>query len=144
MTILYELNCFLFHITSHAWTGIRDLVMFETSKSGVAYSWPVGEVNIPPVDFWDRGTIIHELSHQVMWKEARHQYGDCRLGCGREAWAHHEIDLLHDSVHAMIEGWAEFPGGCVRFIWFLALAGNECPPIGQKPDSTRPASVESG
>lgn len=109
LKILREWSIFLFRITGGAWTGVNNLTFFRTSISGVAYSWPVGEVNIPPSDHWDRSTIIHEMSHQIMWKEVNFS----SLSIGYEfifgdLAAYHVINLLNNTEHALIEGWAEF------------------------------------
>lgn len=108
---LRELSVFLFHLTGGAWTGVTDLTYFRSSISGIPYSWPVGEVNIPPTwsgVTWDRGTIIHETSHQLMWKEVN--FGT--LGIIYQAIfnlrLYHEVDLLANPRHALIEGWADF------------------------------------
>ena len=69
LTMLYEHACFFFHITDGAWTGVPNLELMKFGAGDSAYSWPVGAVHITK-DWWgDRPTLIHELSHQVMWKE---------------------------------------------------------------------------
>ena len=77
---LRELHVFLRTISSGTWSGIADLNYDFGALAGVPYSWPVGEVNMSPQKpwwlpvpfYWDRETIIHETSHQVMWKEANY------------------------------------------------------------------------
>lgn len=109
LTMVYEHTSFFFHITGGAWTGISGLEMIPRGVGDSAYSWPVGTVHITK-DWWgDRGTLIHELSHQVMWKE-----------CGISSWdvvewvidpqglcLSHYLDMLSNWVHAVMEGWAE-------------------------------------
>jgi hypothetical protein len=109
LKIVRELSTFLFYMTKGRWTGVENLTLFQTSASGVAYSWPVGSVNLPPHSHWDRDTIIHENSHQIMWKEVN--YGT--LGIAYEfifgnLVAYHNLNLLSNTEHALIEGWAEF------------------------------------
>jgi hypothetical protein len=116
---LRELSTFLFHITNTAWTGFDDLTFFRTSISGTPYSWPVGSVNIsnqmnnaltpPRIYHWDRGTIIHEITHQTMWKE----HNLSSLGIGVEfifggLLLNHDIPLISNTEHALVEGWPEF------------------------------------
>lgn len=107
---LRELSTFLFHITGGAWTGVDDLVMFRTSISNHPYSWPVGHVNIPPRWHWDRETLMHELGHQIMWKEANFSSAQIALefGPGGELHGLHDYDFLLNEEHALIEGWAQF------------------------------------
>jgi outer membrane protein OmpA-like peptidoglycan-associated protein len=119
---LRELSTFLFHMTGGAWTGFNELTFFRTSISGTPYSWPVGSVNIsnhtspdmshlpPPQNIyhWDRGTIIHEITHQTMWKEL----DISSAGIAVEAifgglLLTHDIPLRANPTHALIEGWAE-------------------------------------
>jgi hypothetical protein len=106
---LREISVFLFHVTGGSWKGVQDLTYFRTSLSGTAYSWPVGEVNLPPSDHWDRATIVHETAHQVMWQEVNFS----SLGIGYQAifgnlGLYHQVNLLRNAEHALIEGWAEF------------------------------------
>jgi hypothetical protein len=109
LKIVRELSTFLFYMTNGGWAGVNNLVLFRTSISNHAYSWPVGEVNLPPNNHWDRSTIIHENSHQIMWQEVNFT----SLGVGYEAIfgdlaTYHFVSLLANSQHALIEGWAEF------------------------------------
>jgi hypothetical protein len=109
LKVLREWQTFLFHVTGGAWPGVSSLTIFRTSLSGVAYSWPVGDVNIPPSDHFDRATIAHELSHQIMWQEVDFS----SLGIGYQAIfgdlsLYHQVDLLASPLQALIEGWAEF------------------------------------
>ncbi len=109
LKVLREWSVFLFKVTGGAWTGVSNLTLFRRSLSGVAYSWPVGEVNIPPADHWDRRTITHELSHQIMWKEVDFSsLGIAYEGIFGNLALYHRHDLLSNPEHALIEGWAEF------------------------------------
>lgn len=121
LKVLRELSTFLFNITDAAWTGINNLKLFRQSAVNHPYSWPVGEVNIPGevgLDdggttnyHWDRSTLIHELSHQVMWKEAGFSTMDIAielLGPFGELHGKHQTNALFNAKHALIEGWAEF------------------------------------
>jgi outer membrane protein OmpA-like peptidoglycan-associated protein len=109
LKILRELSVFLFHITGGAWTGFEDLTLFRTAISGTAYSWPVGSVNIPSEDHWKRGTLVHEITHQVMWKELDFSSADIAFEAlfGELQLTHFE-SLLANSEQALIEGWPEF------------------------------------
>lgn len=133
LKILKELSTFLFHMTQTpadvAWQGIPGLTLYPTSIAK-AYSWPLGEVNIPPEKHWDRRTIIHEISHQLMWKEADIDSVDiAALVVSNQAWLlvpqlvpaymildyeppelwlPHSCFSLSNRTHALIEGWAEF------------------------------------
>jgi len=110
LKILREWSTFLFHVTGGAWTGVNSLTIKRFSPSGVAFSWPVETLHIPPVDHFDRSTIAHELSHQIMWKEvdfstigliyAASPFGDLFL--------YHRVNLAENGEQALIEGWAEF------------------------------------
>jgi IPT/TIG domain len=113
LTILREISTFLFHMTGGAWTGVDGLEVFRTSISGTAYSWPLGEVNLPARDHWNRRTIVHELSHQIMWKEVGISNTDIALEFGPrgELHAFHRPHMISNEEHALIEGWAEFFAG---------------------------------
>ena len=109
LKVFRELSTFLFHLTVGAWTGVQNLNLIRGSITGIAFSWPVGKVNIPASDYWDRGTLIHEMSHQIMWKEVNFS----SLGIAYEAILgdldlYHVTNLLANPEHALIEGWAEF------------------------------------
>ncbi|MCA9941838.1 MAG: N-acetylmuramoyl-L-alanine amidase [Ardenticatenaceae bacterium] len=109
LKVLRELSTFLFHITGGVWLGFEELEFYLTSLSGVAYSWPVGEVNLPPADHWDRGTIIHEITHQIMWQELNFSSADIAFeGLFGDLSLKHSIFLLSNPEHALIEGWPEF------------------------------------
>ena len=112
LKVLRELSTFLFHITNGLWTGIQNLILYKTCLSGDsnAYSWPVTEVNIGADHHWKRDTLVHEISHQVMWKESQVS----SLGIAYQASPCGDLNLVHyeaqlsNPTHAAIEGWAEF------------------------------------
>jgi hypothetical protein len=109
LKILRELSTFLFHLTGGSWTGVNNLTLFRTSASGNSYSWPVGSVNIHPSQHWERDTLIHEMSHQIMWKEVNFSsLGIAYQGIFGNLQLYHRVDLLSSPQHAFIEGWAEF------------------------------------
>jgi len=115
--ILSEWSRFLFFITEGLWKGIRGLTIFPHTLGGTSYSFPVGQVNLEPKNFFDRGTIVHELSHQIMWQESK--IGSLsiigKVITGRLHLYHTENlltkglpGIIDGRSHALIEGWAEF------------------------------------
>lgn len=107
---LRELSTFLFHMTGGTWPGFQDeLTFFRTSISGTAYSWPVGSVNIPPSDHFNRDTIIHEMTHQVFWQELNVSTFDIAVEAAFGGLILNHFDAMHSNTeHAMIEGFPEF------------------------------------
>jgi hypothetical protein len=66
---------------------------------------------LPVPFYWDRETIIHETSHQVMWKEASYttwSIGLSALQIHEGLYLTHAANLLSNPEHALIEGWAEY------------------------------------
>jgi hypothetical protein len=114
LKIAREWAAFFYYITDHAWTGVTELQMNTTCVSGSwnAFSWPVGTVNIGSDHHWSRGTLIHELSHQVMWKESAISslaVGGYVVNCfDDDLKLKHSRPRLTNELHALIEGWAEF------------------------------------
>jgi hypothetical protein len=109
LKILRELSVFLFYMTNGDWAGVSNLNLYMRSITRTAYSWPVGEVNIPQRDYWNRGTLIHEMSHQIMWQEVNAStLGIAYEGIIGNLCLTHVHDLLANPQHALIEGWAEF------------------------------------
>ncbi len=108
--VLSEWSQFLTHITGGDWDGIEGLEINAGSISGTAYSFPVGTVNLPRKNFFDRATIAHELSHQIMWKLADISSGGIigKVLAGKLHLTHVENLLTSDESHPLIEGWAEF------------------------------------
>jgi len=118
LKILREWSTFLFHITDHAWTGVPNLTMSTTCPSGPsnAFSWPIGRINIGSKHHWNRGTLVHELSHQVMWKQANiSSIGIVNFVASCNLHLIHSTSLLSNPTHALIEGWAEFVEGIFDF-----------------------------
>jgi hypothetical protein len=109
LTMLYEHATFFYYITDGAWTGISDLNISKHGFGSGAYSWPVGSVNLTE-DWWgDRATLIHELSHQVMWKEVGISSLNI-VGMIAEPQGlcmEHYENMVASWTHAVIEGWAE-------------------------------------
>lgn len=69
-----------------------------------SFSFPEGRVNITADSHWQRDTIMHELSHQLMWRQADYSV----LG---DLWDYHMIhrfELVTNPLTAWIEGWAQF------------------------------------
>jgi len=109
LTMLYEHAAFFFHLTDGAWTGVPNLEINTHGFGDSAYSWPVGSVHITQ-DWWgDRGTLIHELSHQVMWKEVGISSLDIvgQVIDPQGLCMEHYEDMVSNWTHAVIEGWAE-------------------------------------
>jgi len=142
LKVLRELSTFLFHITNGAWTGVQKLILFKTCMSGDsnAYSWPVGEVNIGANHHWRRDTLVHEISHQVMWKESQVS----SLGIAYQASPCGDLNLVHyeaqlsNPTHAVIEGWAEFveqifTGVSYSVSSLIDKSGNSVGPLGPPP-----------
>jgi hypothetical protein len=107
---LRELSTFLFHMTSGTWPGFQEeLTFFRTSISGTAYSWPVGSVNIPPSDHFNRDTIIHEMTHQVFWQELNVSTFDIAVEAAFGGLILNHFSAMHSNTeHAIIEGFPEF------------------------------------
>lgn len=111
LKIVREWSTFLFHITGGAWAGVARLDMGLGSPTR-SYSWPVGSVNIHPDDFWDRQTIIHELSHQIMWQEANYSSLGIAVDFVTGRYHHaHAPAVVTNPETALIEGWADFIAG---------------------------------
>jgi hypothetical protein len=118
LKILRELSLFLFHVTGGAWAGVNNLVIhrYLLPPANRSFSWPVGSVWLRQHNHWDRSTIVHELSHQVVWKEAGYSTLDIALEArllgnwaffgSLELW--HDFDLFANPEQALIEGWPEF------------------------------------
>ena len=109
LTMLYEHATFFFHITDGAWTGVPDLELSKFGFGSSAYSWPLGEVHLTEQWWGDRSTLIHEISHQVMWKEV----GISSLSIvgkiiePQGLCMEHYENMVSNHMHAIIEGWAE-------------------------------------
>jgi hypothetical protein len=109
LKVLREHATFFFHMTDGGWPGFSGtLTMFRTAAAGTAYSWPVGSVNFPPHDHWDRSTMIHEVTHQVFWQEL----GISSAGIVVEAifgglLLVHDLPYESNGEHALIEGYPE-------------------------------------
>jgi hypothetical protein len=121
LKIVREWNTFFFLVTDGAWTGIEDLLIFRDviPPATLSFSWPVKNVHIHPNAHWNRETIVHELSHQVVWQQADYS----TLGIAVEArllgnWSffgelslYHSDNLFLNNEQAFIEGWPEFIAG---------------------------------
>ena len=121
LKIVREWSTFFFLITDGAWWSVEDLVIFRDiiPPATLSFSWPVQNVHIHPSAHWDRDTIVHELTHQVVWQQADYS----TLGIAVEArlighWSffgelslYHNDDLLLNNEQAFIEGWPEFIAG---------------------------------
>lgn len=168
-----ELSSFLYHITGGAWAGFKELTFYRSTIgtwfSSTPHSWPIGSVIIPPKSdikdkngnivrtiywHWKRGTIIHEITHQIMWQEVNYS----TLGIAYEAIAGqyymgHRQDFFANTEHALIEGWAEFlegvfMGGNFTNVnqppWNVAQVIDEIPTINNPNPPTRPLTNSDG
>ena len=109
LKLLKELSTFLFYMTRGNWTGVPDLRFFLKTIVNHSHSWPVKQVKITSIDHFDRATIIHEISHQVMWKEVNFStLGIAYEGTLGELELKHRLNLLFTPEHALIEGWPAF------------------------------------
>jgi IPT/TIG domain len=122
LKIVRELSTFLFHLTGGAWEGVNNLTLYGLVAGIIPpvgslrpFSWPRGVVNYLPDYYWDRSTIIHELSHQIVWKEA--DFGTWNIAglfieglFGREKGYQndHHPSVMTNRLTAFIEGWPEF------------------------------------
>ena len=147
LTMLYEHTCFFFNITGGAWKGVQNLQFFMTAAAGTAYSWPLGDINIPQSDWGSRSTIMHELSHQVMWQEVGISSAGvvAQIAAGvvspQSLCLTHYESMLANTTHAVIEGWAEIFEGIFepRSLSFstsstlVDSSGNGSTPLGPPP-----------
>ncbi|MEW5922822.1 MAG: IPT/TIG domain-containing protein [Candidatus Zixiibacteriota bacterium] len=132
---LYELSYFLHKITKGQWSGIQGLtfcydyfhcIMGDWDDLGgdhivdfglaSSFSAPGGYVFIKEEQSWDRGTIIHEISHQLMYEESDISLAEMGirfiLGLANfdednyiyEHWPR----TLTNGFTACVEGWAAF------------------------------------
>jgi hypothetical protein len=115
LKLMREFSTFLAWATGGMWTGVSEL---EIVPWALAASWsnPLGSVHIAKADHWDRGTIIHELFHQVVYREVNYTAGgilyDELLG---ELRMKHYIQLLYTTELALFEGWGYFANQI--FVW---------------------------
>jgi hypothetical protein len=116
LKVLREWNIFMFQLTGGAWTGIENLLMFNTPLVPFArsISAPVGQIHIFSGGHFRPDQVAHELTHAVMWKEA--DFGNLILAYeglfpffGNIA-LYHNPQLLSNPEQALIDGWAEFIG----------------------------------
>lgn len=123
--VLTEWSRFLFRVTGGLWTGLPNLQLFTFTHLGTninSYSFPKGVVNFVPKHHFHRETIVHELSHQIMWKESL--FPATALGLAFTSNPVHfvnlratqlfphlgfppKLDRLPSRVLPLYEGWAE-------------------------------------
>jgi len=108
LKIMREWQSFFYHITNGLWKGIEGLEFNLTSISGTAYSLIIGSVNLPPYAHWKRDTIIHELTHQFVWKMADYSNSGIAWEIFNQLHLDHAVDLFSNPEHALIEGFPEF------------------------------------
>lgn len=122
LKIFREWSTFLYFITGQDWKGISDLnlnlipkaitdtIFFLGKQKMRSVSYPVGNVNFVDDDYFDRQTIAHELSHQIMWKLLSVSSLDIAYKAliERTLEMNHWHGLLANKEQALIEGWAEF------------------------------------
>ncbi|APR77722.1 Hypothetical protein A7982_03069 [Minicystis rosea] len=112
--VLSEWSEFLTVITDGAWKGIENLTIFPytvvpETLGARSSSIGLGNVNLASTDRLARDTIAHELSHQIMWKEAGVTVVNLAesLIRGHYNLYHQENMLLKDGFPPLVEGWAE-------------------------------------
>jgi IPT/TIG domain/OmpA family len=110
LKVLREWSIFLFQMTGGAWTGVQGFLLFNTviPPATASSSFPVGQIHMHPNAHFRPDKVAHELTHQVMWKEA--DFGTLILfyegGFGNLV-LRHKFNLLANPEHALIEGWAQ-------------------------------------
>lgn len=110
LKMLRAWSTFWFHITGGAWTGVQDLLLFNTviPPATASFSFPVGQVHIHPGQQFRPEILAHELTHQVMWKEA--DFGSLAIfyeGTAGNLILTHQVNLIANPQHALIEGWPQ-------------------------------------
>jgi hypothetical protein len=101
-----------YHNMLDIWQWVRDQVAWEASPVTVHYpslDWPQtdGEIIYMPntgqaaTSIWDRGTILHEYAHCIMYQMRGGSFPPSDGGS-------HYIFSEMDEAFALIEGWAEF------------------------------------
>lgn len=114
LKLLREFQTFFVKITDGdwKWSGVGSLTISLAPLDGFldnAFSFPRGRVNFPEKFYFNRGTIIHELTHQVFWVEAAFStLGIGFAGVFGNIQLHHHTRMLSNEEHALIEGWPEF------------------------------------
>lgn len=82
--------------------------------NGLSLPWngpsePGGIVFLPQSEHFDRGTHIHELAHQIMWRLSEIDLGDLATAYfGGGASTTHHSNRLYNPRHVFFEGWALF------------------------------------
>jgi hypothetical protein len=110
LKVLREWSIFFFQMTGGAWTGVQGFLLFNTviPLATASFSFPVGQIHMHPNAHFRPDKVAHELTHQVMWKEA--DFGSLILfyegGFGNLV-LRHKFNLLSNPEHALIEGWAQ-------------------------------------
>lgn len=108
LKVLREEGMFFFRMTGGDWGGVEVAVTPTAPVRG--FSWPPGRIQLKfPDERWDRETVSHEMSHQVMWEMID------TGGAGilyqiilRNLVLNHSENLMATETQALIEGWAEF------------------------------------
>lgn len=116
LKILTEWSTFLNYVTKGEWKGVKDLVIHLNAFGLVSYSVPLGSLFLVSEDHFRRSKIVHELSHQIMWKEIAGTSLDAiymtillTISQVRHLSSPgHSINFITDERYAFIEGWAEF------------------------------------
>jgi hypothetical protein len=113
LKVLREWSIFMFKLTGGAWTGVTDLLMFNTPlvPFGRSVSFPRGQIHMFSGDHFRPDKVAHELTHAVMWKEA--DFGNLILayeGLFGNIALFHNFRLKSNPQQALIDGWAEFIG----------------------------------
>ena len=140
LKLAHELCTFFTLMTNGSWKGLEELTITPYAPAN-AFSWPEGYVWIDENSLSSRNTIIHELTHQILWRELEiseviveslaagqmaenwlRQYvgvlntdiGDALNWGDTIEWYNHILhssDLLGNPYNSLIEGWPYFISG---------------------------------
>lgn len=140
LKILREWSTFLSNITATAgaarWDGVQGLVLFRRTipPATANHSFPVGEVHIEPPSHFSRAILVHELSHQIMWKMSNISTAEIAIAFFPLLVyvANHDDNKITTPLTALFEGW------CDLFVGIFGVAPRPFAPV---PPATGPREV---
>ncbi|MBK9477678.1 MAG: hypothetical protein IPO70_11125 [Bacteroidetes bacterium] len=115
LKIVREIHYFLNYFTNGSWLGIDvDLFLshiFDFLPGITATSYPKGTIQFSSKkDNWDRGTIVHEYFHQVMWEVANYSNTSIATQFAWDTIADFDFSHYFNGVstesRALTEGWS--------------------------------------